>query len=150
MLLCAALNNVIINKQKDDYNYELKKLKEVQRTPFNNSVKVDLDNSCSESSKYIFKRKLYKTPFDIKKVNLMKKKNNQSYQNINKLINSYMSINDLSNDYKKENVSFINTNNHFMITGLKYEQGNNIKHQKNLGKSLSTGNLCPTSILPPI
>ena len=95
-------------------------------------------------------KKLYKTPFDIRKVNLMKKKNNQSYQNINKLLNSYMSINDLSKDYKNDNVSFINTNNQFMITGLKYEQNNDStkKHHKHLGKSFSMGNLHQTNILP--
>ena len=144
------MNNVIISKQKDDYNYELKKLKEIHRTPFNNSVKVEMNSSSSESCKHIFKKKLYKTPFDIRKVNLMKKKNNQSYQNINKLLNSYMSINDLSKDYNNDNVSFINTNNQFMITGIKYDQGNNNKkkHHKHLGKSFSMGNLHQTNILP--
>ena len=145
------MNNVIINKQKDDYNYELKKLKEIHRTPFNNSVKVEINNSSSESCKHIFKKKIYKTPYDIRKVNLMKKKNNQSYQNINKLLNNYMSINDLSKDYKNENCSFINTNNQFMITGLKYDQDNNNntkKHHKHLGKSFSTGDLRQTNILP--
>ena len=45
---------------------KLKKLKEIHRTPFNNSVKVEIDNSSSESCKHIFKKKLYNLlPLDI-------------------------------------------------------------------------------------
>lgn len=146
------MNNIVSNKQKDDYNKELKKLKEIKRIPFDKSVRVDLDLSSSKSSEYIFKRKLYKTPFDIKKVNVNKKKKNQSYQNINKLINSYNSISDLSKDSINESVLFKDTSSQFMLTGLKYQQANNNnnhnKHKKHFVKSLSASNLYQTDILP--